>query len=452
MTRPAVVVDGFSDLEARVESACRAAAALASGRIRAVSGLAVRVEGLAAGIGDLTVIEDADGGAGVPAEVVAVTPDDVAVLPLGPTAGLRAGTRVRAAGGRARTPVGPLLRGRVLDALGRPLDGRPLPHGTPHAAVDAAAPDPLTRRRVSAPLPVGVRAIDTLVPIGKGQRMGVFAGSGVGKSTLLSMITRGTSADLVVLALVGERGREVREFLDDDLGPDGLRNAVVVVATSDQPPLMRLRAAFTATAIAEAARADGQDVLLLMDSITRVAMAQREVGLSVGEPPATRGYPPSVFALLPRLVERAGCGDTGTITALYTVLVEGDDHNEPVADTVRSLLDGHLVLDRRLAVSGHFPSIDVVASVSRTGHATCTSRQRELTAAARALLAARADVAELVEIGAYVPGTNHLADEALARWDSLSGFLRQPRERSGVPASDAWTELAAVLGVDGSAA
>lgn len=443
-TSTAAVLDDLCDWRARIAAAGADAAARPAGRVRAVSGLAVRVEGLAAGIGDLVVIDD--GGRGTPAEVVAITPDDVAVLPLGPTVGLRAGTRVRASGGQARTPVGPALRGRVLDALGRPLDGRPLPPGLPTAPVDAAAPDAMTRARVTDPMPVGVRAVDTLTPIGRGQRMGIFAGSGVGKSTLLSMITRGTSADLVVLALVGERGREVREFLDDDLGPEGLARAVVVVATSDQPPLMRLRAAFTATAIAEAARAEGQDVLLLMDSVTRVAMAQREVGLSVGEPPATRGYPPSVFALLPRLLERAGCDGAGSITALYTVLVEGDDHNEPVADTVRSLLDGHLVLDRRLAVSGHFPSIDVVASVSRTAHATCTPAQRDLSTSARALLAARADVAELVEIGAYVPGGNPLADEALARWNTLAAFLRQPREQGSVPAAQAWADLAAVLG------
>jgi flagellum-specific ATP synthase len=259
------------------------------------------------------------------------------------------------------------------------------------------------------------------------------------------MITRGTQADVTVLALVGERGREVREFLEDDLGPDGLRNAVVVVATSDQPPMVRLRAAFIATRIAEWFRDTGKNVLLMMDSLTRLAIAQREIGLSAGEPPTTRGYPPSVFALLPRLLERAGPAETGSITGLYTVLVEGDDHNEPIADTARSILDGHIVLDRRLANAGHFPSVDVLQSVSRVAGAITSDEQRNVMRATRRLLAARADVKELVEIGAYVRGTNPDADRALAVWPALESFLQQDlRERAGV--AESWAALRSILG------
>jgi flagellum-specific ATP synthase len=310
--------------------------------------------------------------------------------------------------------------------------------------VDAPAPPALDRRRVLEPLPLGVRVLDTMLSCGRGQRLGIFAGSGVGKSSLLSMITRGTEAEITVVALVGERGREVREFLENDLGAEGLARSVVVVATSDQPPLVRLRAAFVATRIAEWYRDQGKDVLLLMDSVTRVAMAQREVGLSVGEPPATRGYPPSVFALLPRLLERAGPGRTGSITGLYTVLVEGDDHNEPIADAARSILDGHVVLDRRLATAGHFPSIDVLESVSRVAGTVTTAEQRAAARRLRRLLAAHRDVRELVEIGAYVPGTNPDADTARALWPQIEAFLTQDLDTT-CPAADAWSALDALL-------
>jgi flagellum-specific ATP synthase len=307
-----------------------------------------------------------------------------------------------------------------------------------------APPAALSRRRVSEQLPLGVRAIDSLISVGRGQRVGIFAGSGVGKSSLLSMITRGTTAQITVVALIGERGREVREFLENDLGPEGLRDAVVVIATSDQPPMVRLRAAFVATRIAEWFRDEGQDVLLLMDSITRLATAQREIGLSAGEPPASRGYPPSVFALMPRLLERAGGSELGSITGLYTVLVEGEDHNEPVADTARSILDGHIVLDRRLATGGHFPSIDVLESVSRVVTAVTTGEQQQLARRARQLLAARRDVRELVEIGAYVSGTNPRADQALAIWPQLEAFLQQDMSDQS-SADSAWAALGAIL-------
>jgi flagellum-specific ATP synthase len=425
-----------------VEAAVEAAGPLVRGRVGEVRGLSVSVYGVSARVGDLVLIGD---DRPMPAEVVAVQDDVATCLPLGTMVGVGAGDPVTATGRPMTVRVGEALLGRVLDGLGRPLDGRPLPRGMARLSVEAAPPDALTRRRVDTPLPLGVRAIDTLIPVGRGQRLGIFAGSGVGKSTLLSMITRGTAADVTVVALIGERGREVREFLEDDLGPEGLRNAVVVVATSDQPPMVRLRAAFRATRIAEWFRDTGRDVLLLMDSVTRVATAQREVGLSAGEPPTTRGYPPSVFALLPQLLERAGAGQRGSITGLYTVLVEGDDHNEPVADSARSILDGHISLDRRLANAGHFPSIDVLGSVSRVAGAVTTPEQAELARATRRLLAARRDVKELVEIGAYVSGTNAPADRALEVWPRLEAFLQQNlNETSG--RDEAWTQLGEVLG------
>jgi flagellum-specific ATP synthase len=431
-------------LRLAVSDAIAEAGPLVRGRVDEVRGLSVSVEGLSARVGDLVLI----GTHGpVPAEVVAVQGNVATCLPLGPLVGIGAGDQVTETGRPMTVRVGEALLGRVLDGLGRPLDGRPLPAGLPRVSVEATPPHALTRRRIDSQLPLGVRAIDTLIPVGRGQRVGIFAGSGVGKSSLLSMITRGTDADVTVVALIGERGREVREFLEDDLGPDGLRRAVVVVATSDQPPMVRLRAAFRATRIAEWFRDTGRDVLLLMDSVTRLATAQREIGLSAGEPPTTRGYPPSVFALLPQLLERAGASDRGSITGMYTVLVEGDDHNEPVADTARSILDGHIVLDRKLANAGHFPSIEVLGSVSRVAPAITTTLQRALARRARQLLDARRDVKELVEIGAYVHGTNPAADRALAIWPQLEAFLTQDL-RHVTTAEAAWTELGAVLGED----
>jgi flagellum-specific ATP synthase len=289
-----------------------------------------------------------------------------------------------------------------------------------------------------------VRALDSLVPAGRGQRMGIMAGSGVGKSSLLSMIARGTDAEISVLALVGERGREVREFIEKDLGPEGLARSVVVVATSDAPPVERLRAAFVATRIAEHFRDEGKDVVLMMDSLTRVSMAQREIGLSAGEPPATRGYPPSVFALMPRLLERAGTSERGSITGLYTVLVEGDDMQDPIGDTARSILDGHIVLSRRLATSGHFPSIDVLESISRVNSAVTTPQQRGDATTLRKMLAAHRDVRELVEIGAYVAGSDPYADAALSRMGEIDGFLQQDMEDS-TPRDETWARLAGVV-------
>jgi len=412
-----------------------------SGRLSRIVGLEAEARGLQAALGDTVRIAAGDGW--VPAQVVAVREEALLLAPYGELAGVAPGARVEVAGRGLSMRVGPDLAGRVLDALGRPLDDGP-PLTGELVALDAAAPHPLRRQRIAEPLPLGVRALDTATPCGRGQRVGIFAGSGVGKSTLLGMLARGTAADVVVVGLVGERGREVREFLEDDLGATARERVVTVVATSDEPPLPRLRAAYTATRIAESYRDQGLDVLLLVDSLTRFAMARREIGLAAGEPPATRGYPPSVFAELPRLLERAGPGERGTITALYTVLVEGDDMNDPVADHARSILDGHVVLSRKLASAGHFPTIDVLESVSRLAGKVTTPEQRALSTRLRRLMAAAAEAKDLVEIGAYAAGTNPDVDEALARKAQIDAFLRQPVDEV-TSSDDAWSRLAAVL-------
>jgi flagellum-specific ATP synthase len=433
-------------MSARIAELTKAALPRVTGRVTSAVGLRVTVEGVEARVGDLVHIGTAD--APVPAEVVALDGDRLHCLPMGPLGGIGTGSPVAATGSPLLVPVGAGLRGRVLDGLGRPLDGAGPLRGCVSVPVDAAAPPALLRQRITAPMPLGVRALDTLVPVGRGQRIGIFAGSGVGKSSLMSMVTRGTDAELNVIALIGERGREVREFLENDLGPEGLARSVVVVATADQPPLVRLRAGFVATRIAEWFRDSGADVLLMMDSVTRAAMAQREVGLSVGEPPATRGYPPSVFAMLAALMERAGPGETGSITGLYTVLVEGDDHNEPIADAARSILDGHVVLDRKLATAGHFPSIDPLESISRLAGTVTTPPQKAAATALRRLLAAHRDVKDLVEIGAYVPGTNPDADRAQALWPHIEAFLRQGMDEP-CSSPQAWEALATLLAEGG---
>lgn len=408
------------------------------GRLSGVVGLSLHAEGVSAAIGDVVHVEAP--GLPVLAEVVAVRESGLACMPLGEITGVRAGALVTPTGGPMVIPVGRSLLGRVLDGLGRPMDDMGPLDDVESVTVDGTSPHPLRRSRIDQQLSLGVRALDGLVPCGRGQRLGVFAGSGVGKSSLLSMIARGTEAEVSVIALIGERGREVREFIENDLGPEGLARSVVIVATSDEPPLVRLRAAFVATRIAEWFRDEGAHVVLMMDSLTRFAMAQREVGLSVGEPPATRGYPPSVFALLPKLLERAGSAESGSITGLYTVLVEGDDMNEPIADSARSILDGHVVLSRRLATSGHFPSIDVLESISRVTNAITSPQQREDATALRQMLAAHRDARELIEIGAYAPGSNPLVDSALRLRSRIDAFLRQD-VMAITPAAQAWNWL-----------
>lgn len=404
-------------------SALNAARPRRYGRVTKMVGMSIEVAGICAAIGDGLVLLPGD--EQIVAEVVALGEDRVVCLALADTTGLRSGTRVLDMGGPLSIQVSRQLLGRVLDGLGRPMDaGEPITGD--EVSVRGQSPHPLRRAMVSEQLPLGVRVLDGLIPCGKGQRLGVFAGSGVGKSSLMSMIARGTAAQVSVVALIGERGREVGEFIERDLGPDGLARSVVVVATSDAPAVMRIRAAFTATRIAEWFRDQGNDVILMMDSITRFAMAQREVGLAAGEPPATRGYPPSVFALLPRLLERTGLGERGSITGLYTVLVEGDDMNEPIADTARSILDGHIQLSRTLAESNHYPAVDVLGSISRVAAMVAPEEQIRAGGVVRELLAAWRDAKDLIEIDAYVAGTNRVVDRAIQLKPGIDAYCCQP--------------------------
>ncbi len=397
------------------------------GKVTHVVGLAAEVTGLIASVGD--VCEIRSGGQRVLAEVVGFRQDRLLVMPLGDVAGLRPGSAVLATGRPQTVDVGAALLGRVVDGFGHPLDGLGPIAATIPRRIHQPPPPALSRQRIAEPLATGIRALDGLLPLGRGQRVGIFAGSGVGKSVLLGMLAGHAEADVNVIALIGERGREVREFIERDLGRDGLTRSVVVVATSDEPALLRRQAAFVATAIAEFFRDAGRTVLLMMDSVTRFAMAQREIGLAVGEPPATRGYPPSVFAFLPRLLERAGAtAHRGSITGLYTVLVEGDDLNDPVADAVRATLDGHVVLSRELASANHFPAIDVLASVSRLSGELSSEGQMRDAAAVRDCLATYRSARDLVAIGAYVRGSDPRIDTALAALDGINGFLRQGRE------------------------
>jgi len=407
------------------------------GVVSSIVGLGLEVRGLNSAIGDLVAIGD---DAEIDAEVVATTQDGIRCMPLGRMTGIRVGAPVRSDATPHLVPTGNGLFGRVIDGMGRPIDGKGPLVVEEYVSIDHDSPSAMQRSRITTPLQLGVRVLDTLTSVGRGQRMGLFAGSGVGKSSLLSMIARGTDAKVSVIALVGERGREVREFLEDDLGAEGLARSIVVVSTSDEPAMMRLRAAFVATRIAESFRDQGADVMLMMDSLTRVAMAQREIGLSVGEPPATRGYPPSTFSLMARLLERAGTDQSGSITGIYTVLVDGDDHNEPIADAARSILDGHVVLDRKLAVLGHFPSVDALASISRVASRVNTAEQNRLAGTLRKVLAARRNAQDLLDVGAYKAGTNPLVDAAVENEAAINEFLQQ-RMDDQTSAPLAWDQL-----------
>jgi type III secretion protein N (ATPase) len=405
------------------------------GRVVEATGLLVRASLDGARMGELVRLRD-PAGAALLAEVIGLRDGDALLMPFGDTRGLGVRAEVEPTGTAATVMVGDGLLGRVLDGLGQPLDGKPMPRGLSGWPVMRPPPDPLSRRRVTEPLATGVRAIDGLLTVGEGQRVGLFAGSGVGKSTLLGQIARASSADLNVVALVGERGREVREFVEDCLGPEGLARSVVVVATSDAPPVVRLRAAHVATAIAEWFAEEGRRVLFLLDSITRFARAQREVGLAAGEPPARQGYPPSVFAELPRLVERTGNRSRGGITAFYTVLVAGGDMEEPVADEVRGLLDGHVVLDRATAARGRWPAIDVTASLSRLMPALVSGEHAAGAARVRELLAAYERQRDLIALGAYARGSDSLVDDAIDRLPRIEALLRQRSdERSDLGAT-----------------
>lgn len=395
------------------------------GRVTQVIGLTIESHGPAAKIGDICWIYPVNRKAPCMAEVVGFREDRVLLMPLGDVGAIAPGSEVRGTGKALQVPVGKPLLGRILNGLGQPMDDLgPLPP-MEEKPTDNEPPNPLTRPIIRSPLSVGVKCIDSLISVGRGQRVGVFAGSGVGKSTLLGMIARNTSADVNVIALIGERGREVREFIEKDLGEAGLAKSVLVVATSDQPAMVRIKGAFVATTIAEYFRDQGLHVNLMMDSVTRFAMAQREVGLAVGEPPATKGYTPSVFAILPKLLERTGTGPSGTITGFYTVLVDGDDLNDPVADAVRGILDGHIVLSRQLANKGHFPAIDVLASVSRVMNDLASPDHLKAAAAFKKLTAAYREAEDLINIGAYQSGSNRVVDLAVHYRDLMNKFVTQ---------------------------
>ena len=430
-----------TNLELRSNLASGALRSLAplrvQGRVTGVSGLVVEVDGLNghAMIGDRVNLTDRDGRR-VEAEIVAFRNGNAQTMPFGVLSGIGPGSAATLASGHgAMLAISDDWLSRVVDPLGRPLDGKgPLPPGRQARPLRAQPPEATDRARLGQRLNLGVRALNCFTTCRQGQRLGLFAGSGVGKSTLLAMLAKQTDCDVAVLALVGERGREVREFIEDDLGPDGLARSVVVVATSDAPPLMRRQAGHTAMTIAEHYRDQGKSVLLLMDSVTRFCLAQREIGLSAGEPPATRGYPPSVFAELPRLLERAGPGieqpdgSAGHITALFTVLVEGDDHNEPIADAVRGILDGHVILDRRIGEAGRYPAIDILRSLSRAATSCMSAEEIALVRKSRQILALHGDMADMVRLGAYQAGTDPAVDEALALAPRIEAVLRQERD------------------------
>lgn len=396
-----------------------------NGKVTQVIGLTVESNGPDARIGEVCYIYPHSSRGPILAEVVGFKENRVLLMPLGDLGEIGPGCDVVATGSPLTVNVSFDILGRVLDGTGQPLDGKPLPGNLLEKSTNNSPPNPLSRPRICEPLSLGIRSIDGLLTVGKGQRVGIFAGSGVGKSTLLGMVARNTKADVNVIALIGERGREVRDFIERDLGEEGLKRSVVVVATSDQPPLLRIKGAFIATAIAEYFRDSGMDVMFMMDSVTRVAMSQREVGLAIGEPPTTRGYTPSVFALLPKLLERSGTSVKGTITAFYTVLVDGDDMNDPIADSVRGILDGHIVLDRDLARKGQYPAIDVLNSISRVMNEIVSPQHLDAATNLKRLLATYRESEDLINIGAYKTGTNRKIDQAIEYQPVIAQYLSQ---------------------------
>lgn len=401
------------------------------GSVERVIGLMVESRGPKTNVGDICYIYGVGSDASTAAEVVGFRQEYVLLMPLESLKNISPGCTVEATGKPLKIKAGAGLIGRVLNGMGEPIDHQKLPEGLVSVSSDAAPPAPLDRPRITNVMPTGVRVIDSLLTMGEGQRIGIFAGSGVGKSTLLSMITRYTEADINVIALIGERGREVRDFIERDLGEEGMAKSVLVVATSDQPASMRIQGAYTATAIAEYFRSKGKKVNFMMDSITRFAMARREIGLAIGEPPTTKGYPPSVFALLPRLLERTGTSKEGSITAFYTVLVDGDDMNEPIADAVRGILDGHFVLERSLANKNHFPAIDVLQSVSRVMSEITNEAHQEAASKVKGWLAAYREAEDLIRIGAYRKGSSRETDEALEKLAAVEALIQQrPMEAS----------------------
>ena len=394
------------------------------GKVSKLIGLVIEATGLSCSMGEMCQVIKSDGSF-VDAEVVGFKEDNVLLMPFQETVGIAAGSRVRLHPKPFSVKVGPQILGRILDGMGNPIDGFGSLNTKIKQPVYNKPPDPLNRQSVDKIMETGIRSIDGFTTIGKGQRMGIFAGSGVGKSVLLSILAKQSKADVNVIALIGERGREVKEFIDKNLGEEGLKKSVIIVSTSDQAPMLRLKAALTATAISEYFRDQGKDVMFMMDSLTRVAMAQREIGLAVGEPPTTKGYTPSVFSLLPKIIERAGNGAVGSITGLYTILIEGDDLDDPIGDTSRSLLDGHIVLSRKLASMGHYPPVDVLNSISRLANDIISDGHKDQKKKILSLLSAYKENEDLISVGAYEEGSNTLIDEAIKAKESISDFLIQ---------------------------
>ncbi|MCI9420538.1 MAG: flagellar protein export ATPase FliI [Eubacterium sp.] len=398
------------------------------GKVTKVVGLTIESIGPEAKLNDLCIIKSNSSAGAVKAEVVGFRDDRVLLMPYDNVEGVGLGSWVENTGAPLQVSVSDDLLGKTLDGVGEPMNAPQLSENSHKYSVEASPPDPLTRKLIDEVLPLGVKAVDGLITVGKGQRIGIFAGSGVGKSTLMGMFARNTKADVNVIALIGERGREVREFIERDLGEEGMRRSVVVVATSDKPALIRNKAAKTATAIAEYFRDKGKDVLLMMDSLTRFSMAQREIGLASGEPPVSRGYPPSVYAEMPKLLERAGNSDRGSITGLYSVLVDGDDFNEPITDTARGILDGHIVLSRAMAQKNHYPAIDILGSISRVMSSIAGKEHKDVAGELKHVLATYREAEDLINIGAYKAGSNHEIDFAIEKIESVNDFLKQSTE------------------------